>query len=225
MDDEFMQPTLLTVSTERPVITAQLRGAGEQGDNETAEPFDACEVLQPQGFMANPALTATSEALTIRRGDEAVVTVLIDKGASAQNVESGETRVHGVGSSNQSARIRIRNNGAIEITTSGNGGVTVTSTGTGTVVINSAAAVDINSGAGTNITLDAGANVVLNGGVLQVARATDPVQPNLSLLATLNAMITLLSVAPAGSPVVSGVIPALGPTIGTIQQGALTVLA
>ena len=40
-----------------------------------------------------------------------VLLCIIDKGAPAQTLESGETRVYGVGASNATAMIRIRANG------------------------------------------------------------------------------------------------------------------
>lgn len=97
------------------VVTAQVAqfGDDESGD---VEQEDEAEVLHPCGFIARPVVTDTLEGVVVQRGDEAVVLVVIDKGAPAQNVEEGEARVHGVGSGNAAAVIRIRNNGDIEIT-------------------------------------------------------------------------------------------------------------
>lgn len=116
---DAFEPVSLTVSTSHRVLTATCVGLGAAGDNTNAERFDGVEVAQPSGLLAHPALTATSEALCVRRGDELIALFLIDKGAPAQAVESGETRLHGVGGSNAAAVIRIRADGSIEITSAG----------------------------------------------------------------------------------------------------------
>ena len=135
---DAFEPVSLTVSTSHRVLTATCVGLGAAGDNTNAERFDGVEVAQPSGLLAHPALTATSEALCVRRGDELIALFLIDKGAPAQAVESGETRLHGVGGSNAAAVIRIRADGSIEITSASNGHVTVNANGTGEVRLNGA---------------------------------------------------------------------------------------
>lgn len=120
MDDlETWKPVGLTPSAARRTMTAQCVGVGAEGDDENAERLDDCEVMQPSGFAARPALTATTEAVAVRRGDELVVLFLIDKGAAAQAVEPGETRLYGVGASNGAAAVRIRASGAVEIASAG----------------------------------------------------------------------------------------------------------
>ena len=122
MDDDPIdawKPLALSVSTTRRCLTATCAGVGSEGDDSAAEQIPDVEVMQPAGFMANPALTATSEAIAVRRGDELIALFLVDKGAPAQAVESGETRLYGVGASNAAAVIRIRNSGAVEITSAG----------------------------------------------------------------------------------------------------------
>ena len=137
MDEiETWKPIALTPSTARRTMTAQCVGVGAEGDDANAERLDVCEVMQPSGFAAAPALTATTEAVAVRRGDELVVLFLIDKGATAQTVESGESRLYGVGASNAATVIRIRASGAIEITSANNGHVTVTANGTGEIRLN-----------------------------------------------------------------------------------------
>lgn len=139
----------LSVSTTRRCMTAVCAGVGSEGDDNAAEQIPDVEVMQPSGFMANPTLTATTEAMSVRRGDELIALFLVDKGAPAQAVESGETRLYGVGASNSAAVIRIRADGSIEVTSAGNGHVTVTANGTG--------------------------EIRLNGSALKVAADTDPV--------------------------------------------------
>lgn len=190
MDAEFLKVTLLTPSTERRVVTAQLRGMGEDGDDNGAEPFEDAEVLNPVGFITRPALTDTTEALGLRRGDEMVAVVIVDKGQNAVSVETGETRVQGCGASNQSAVIRVRANGAIEITATG--------------------AVTITSAAGTNLNLTAGTNVVMNSGTRHVARESDTVNATVAMASWISAVSLVTGVAaPASFGAVAGY-PAAG---------------
>lgn len=120
MDDtnegDFYKVATLTPSASTRTATAQLVGAGTDGDDANAERIDGCEVAMPSGLASVPALTQTTEAYAVRRGDEAVVLVIIDKGAPPQVAESGETRLYGVGQSNNASVVRIRANGDIEIT-------------------------------------------------------------------------------------------------------------
>ena len=151
IDSDSVEPwkaVALAASGSLRVVTGTFVGAGAEGADDTAERIDDCEVAQPAGLMALPALTATSEAFCVRRGDELVALFLIDKGAAAQAVESGETRLYGVGASNAATVIRLRADGSIDITSAANGAVRVTANGTG--------------------------DVVVNGGSLKVARVTDP---------------------------------------------------
>lgn len=113
---EFCKVLLLEVSSTSRAVTGSVADAGAEGDDNGAERFDDCEAPMPAGLMAVPALTATTEAVGVRRGDELVLLCIIDKGAPAQTVESGETRLYGVGASNATAVIRIRASGDIEIT-------------------------------------------------------------------------------------------------------------
>lgn len=200
MDAEFLKVTLLTPSTERRVVTAQLRGMGEDGDDNGAEPFEDAEVLNPVGFITRPALTDTTEALGLRRGDEMVAVVIVDKGQNAVSVETGETRVQGCGMSNQAAVIRVRANGAIEITSTGSGAITITSAG----------AVNVTSATGTNLNLTAGTNVVMNAGTRHVARESDRVDATLAMASWISAVSLATGVAvPASFGAVAGY-PAAG---------------
>lgn len=144
---EAYKVTALTTSTTRRVVTAQLAGVGSEGDDAAAERFDDAEVVQPCGLMARPALTATTEAIGVRRGDELIALFLIDKGAAVQDVDAGETRLHGAGSSNATTVIRLRADGSIDITSAANGAININAHGVG--------------------------DVVVNGGTLKVARVTD----------------------------------------------------
>lgn len=144
---EFVKVTAATASTSSRVLTVQAAGVGAEGDDDGAQGFDAVEVAQPAGLMASPTLTRTTEAVAVRRGDELVALVLIDKGAPAQSVEAGETRLYGAGSDNSTAVIRLRANGDVEITAKSARAIRLATSG--------------------------GGDIVLNGGTLKVARVTD----------------------------------------------------
>ncbi len=147
---EFVKVTAVAVSTSTRAVTMQAAGAGAEGDDNDAERFDDVEVVQPLGVVASPILTDTTQAVAVRHGDELVALFIVDKGRSAQSVESGETRIYGAGTNNQTTVIRLRASGAIEITSANNGAINITANGTG--------------------------DVVVNGGSLKLARVTDPVR-------------------------------------------------
>jgi hypothetical protein len=120
MDDdqviEFGRVISVAASTSTRATTIQLAGVGAEGADDSAERGDAVEVMQPAGLMAAPSITSTTEACFVRHGDRQVALGLLDKGAPAQDVEAGETRVYAVGGSNAQTVIRLRANGDIEIT-------------------------------------------------------------------------------------------------------------
>ena len=147
---EFVKVTSVAVSTSTRAVTMQAAGAGAEGDDNDAERFDEVEVVQPLGVLANPILTDTTQAVAVRHGDELVALFIVDKGRSAQAIESGETRLYGAGTNNQTTVIRLRASGAIEITSANNGAINITANGTG--------------------------DVVVNGGSLKIARVTAPVR-------------------------------------------------
>lgn len=152
---EFVKVTAATASTSSRVLTVQAAGVGAEGDDDGAQGFDSVEVAQPAGLMASPTLTRTTEAVAVRRGDELIALVLIDKGAAAQSVEAGETRLYGVGSDNATAVIRLRANGDVEITAKSARAIRLATSG--------------------------GGDIVLNGGTLKVARVTDAVSVQLTV--------------------------------------------
>ena len=132
---DFVKLSRLTVSTARRVLTAQITGAGDAGDDATAETLSAVEVVQPLGLLAYPTLGATTEALIARIGDTAVALGLVDKGGAAQAVEAGEVRLYGPGSQNATAVVRIREDGSIEITAKSGLNVTATAPAAGVVIL------------------------------------------------------------------------------------------
>ena len=132
---DFVKLSRLTVSTARRVLTAQITGAGDAGDDAAAETLSSVEVVQPLGLLAYPTLGATTEALIARIGDTAVALGLIDKGGAAQAVEAGEVRLYGPGSQNATAVVRIRADGSIEITAKSGLNVTATAPAAGVVIL------------------------------------------------------------------------------------------
>lgn len=112
---DVAQLTSVTVSTSERRMTGQVRARGQTGADD-AEPGDDCEIQQPLGLLARPVVTPRTEAVYLRRGDELVITCMLDTGREPQAVEAGETRLYGAGADNQHAVVRIRASGAIEIT-------------------------------------------------------------------------------------------------------------
>lgn len=90
-------------------LLVQLRGPGGQ-------PEDAAEAYQPMGLRARPFVRATTEAMVLELPNGGRIAFVIDKArdAGAVEPEAGETQLHGLAA--QSAVVRIRASGAIEIT-------------------------------------------------------------------------------------------------------------
>jgi len=113
---EFMKVTLALWGTRASTLVAQLRGAGEEGDDDAAEAFDGVEVAQPMGLRANPVQRASLEGVVVEIGDERYVLCLIDKSrqTGAVNPEAGGTVLYGCAAPD--AVVYVRASGAIEIT-------------------------------------------------------------------------------------------------------------
>jgi hypothetical protein len=189
---DFVRLRALTNGASVNTTTAQVVGVGAEGSDDAAERWDDVEVVQPAGLRAAPAQTATLEGLAMRRGDEAVVIHVLDKGATRQTPEAGETRLYGVGASNATAVIRVRANGDIEVTATG-----------GQVV-----RIGAKNG-----------EVVISGGTLKNARVTDPLNVG-TLVATAGPYPVLFAYvpgtagptppAPPGGVALTGVIASSG---------------
>lgn len=164
---DFVKVSRFTQSTAYRVATIQMTGAGAAGDDEHAEVVDACEVVQPLGLMASPALGANTEALVARLGDNPVALAIVDKSRPAQDVEEGEVRLYGVGSGNATANVRVRNSGAVEVNAKANANVALNVDGTG--------------------------DVVLDGGSLKVARVTDAVTAGATMATWIAALTTFVN--------------------------------
>jgi phage gp45-like len=94
-------------------LLVQLRGLGSTGDDDQAEALDDVEVMQPFGLFSRPPLATSLEALIAEIGEEVIALVLGNKGASALDVEEGETRLYGAKESD--ARVRLRASGAVNV--------------------------------------------------------------------------------------------------------------
>lgn len=175
-DVDFARVLTAAASSSTRVVTAQVAASGTESnvDGET-ERGDAVEILQPLGLMAVPAVTSTTQAPFLRMGDQMVGLAIIDKSAPAQAVETGETRVYGVGSGNSTANFRVRNSGAVEVNAKANSNVALNVDGTG--------------------------DVVLDGGSLKVARVTDAVTAGATMTTWIAAVTTFVNGIAPGTAV------------------------
>lgn len=117
MSAEHWKVTALRWSARARVLLAQLRGLGPTGEQESGQRDDDVEVAVPMGLRVQPAVTESLEAVVVETASgERVALVLVDKarGAGAVEAEEGETQLHGL--AEQSAVIRIRASGDIELT-------------------------------------------------------------------------------------------------------------
>jgi hypothetical protein len=112
-DIEFAKVTRTSNGATVRTVLAQLRLTGAEGDDDRAEPAEDAEVIQPLGIVSRPVLTATTEAVYVRIGDEIVVIGLIDKGAAVHDCEEGETQVHS--QAEPACRTRYRASGLLQI--------------------------------------------------------------------------------------------------------------
>lgn len=194
---DFVKLSRVTVSTARRVLTAQITGAGDAGDDATAETLSAVEVVQPLGLLAYPTLGATTEALIARIGDTAVALGLVDKGGAAQAVEAGEVRLYGPGSQNATAVVRIRADGSIEITAKSGLNVTATAPAAGVVILQNGSQAfvrgnDFSTALNTGLDAVKACNTAVGAFATAVGAATPAVAP---AAVTLNAAIVTCNAA------------------------------
>lgn len=132
---EFLKVTRTTLGAAKRVMLAQLRGVGDEGDDESAEPVDAAEIFGMIGLMVRPFLTAHTEAVAFRVGDQVVVLNVNDKSLSVFNdVAEGETRLYGA--KEPSARLRLRDDGSADLEVKTNMDLRITVSGSGNVIFN-----------------------------------------------------------------------------------------
>ena len=112
---QFPKVTLATVDTVKRVVTLQLRGFGQTGDDEDAAPTDGAELVQPLGLFANPVLSAETEAVTLGLGDQDVALHVIDKSLSVLSCPPGTTILVACG--NASCLVKCNPDGSMDIAT------------------------------------------------------------------------------------------------------------
>jgi hypothetical protein len=111
---DFFKVTRTDNGTSTRTLTMHVRGFGATGGDDDAEPDENVELAQQLGFASRPYLSDDTECIGIRRGDEILALVILDKSLSAQDLEEGETRMYGA--REPSAVMRIRATGKIEVT-------------------------------------------------------------------------------------------------------------
>lgn len=79
------------------LLLLQLRGRGDEGDDDTSEPVDDAPAYAQLGIAVRPVIARTLRALGIEDGDEVALLKLWDKALSPTDLEAGETRVYAAG--------------------------------------------------------------------------------------------------------------------------------
>ncbi|MFA9269430.1 MAG: hypothetical protein ACEQSX_01545 [Baekduiaceae bacterium] len=97
----FQKVTRAAFGAVSKLLELQLRGAGDQGDDDTAEPTDRAGFLQQLGMAVRPIIAdprnSTLWALVDQDGDEPRATKLWDKARTPTDLAAGETRLYAVG--------------------------------------------------------------------------------------------------------------------------------
>ena len=79
-------------------VHLQVRGLGQDGDDEGSEPIDNVHLIQPLGLFARAVVARSLRVIGWRRGDEVAAIGAWNKGiAQNPDVDAGETRVYSVG--------------------------------------------------------------------------------------------------------------------------------
>jgi len=102
---ERFKVTVLAIDAAKKLLLAQLRGAGEEGDDAGAEPVDDAVVFQQMGVAARPIVAATLRALGFQDGDDVLVLKLWDRARTPTDLSAGETRVYAAGAVGVAVRL------------------------------------------------------------------------------------------------------------------------
>lgn len=78
-------------------LLVQLRGDGDEGDDDGAAAVDRAVVYSQLGVAVRPVLARTLRALGIERGDEVAVLKLWDTERTPTDLDEGETRIYAAG--------------------------------------------------------------------------------------------------------------------------------
>jgi hypothetical protein len=87
------------------LLELQLRGVGDEADDDAAEPTDRAAYLQPLGLAVLPVVARTLRAWVEQSGDEPHVTRLWNKAATPTDLEAGETRLYAAGAIGNALRL------------------------------------------------------------------------------------------------------------------------
>jgi len=180
------------------LLGLQLRGDGDEGDDDQSAPADDAVFYQQLGVAVRPVVARTLRALGFEDGDEVIALKLWDKAAGPTDLSAGETRLYACG--DLTARVRVKTDG-----------LTVEARGA-TIAITSAGAIQVTPAAGQDI--------VLNGGSAKVARVGDATAGHTHAAGSLQVVIP--SGPAAGTYAVTG---ASGSATDTIAAGAANVKA
>lgn len=94
---ERFKVTGLALNAAKKLLLAQLRGAGDEGDDDGAEPVDDAVVYSQIGVAVRPVVGAALRALGLQDGDDVLVLKLWDRTRTPTDLDSGETRVYAAG--------------------------------------------------------------------------------------------------------------------------------
>jgi len=79
------------------LLELQLRGDGDEGDDDGAAPEDDAPFYQQLGVAVRPVVARSLRALGVEDGDEVAVLKLWDKVTTPTDLDAGETRVYAAG--------------------------------------------------------------------------------------------------------------------------------
>jgi hypothetical protein len=105
--------TRAAIDATSKVLHTQLRGEGDEGDDESAVPADDAVMLPTFGLAIRPVVTATLRAFVTRIGDEISALKLFDREKLPTDLAEGETRIYSVGL--KTNRIELRMSGVIVV--------------------------------------------------------------------------------------------------------------
>lgn len=98
------------------LLELQLRGVGDQADDDSAEPTDRAPLLQPYGLAVLPKIddprTSKVQAWVAQDGDQPVASAAWDKSRTPIDLDAGETRLYAVGTITNVLRLLVN---AIEL--------------------------------------------------------------------------------------------------------------
>lgn len=180
------------------LLELQLRGDGDEGDDDGSAQTDDGVFYHHLGLAIRPVVARTLRALGYEDGDDVAVLKVWDRARTPTDLAAGETRVYAAG--DLTARVRLKTDG-----------LTVEASGA-TITITSAGAIQVTPAAGQDI--------VLNGGSARVARVGDATTGHTHAAGGLQVVI------PSGSS--AGTYPVTGVTASstdTIAAGAARVKA